>query len=136
MGEPSLFQQASESVHDEARVGRVPSSSLKISQEVEIETGCVVSVSYLPYPLFAPASPGPGKKVGRWTRLVKTARSGSCFFQGALRGEGVLSALSAAGDWVKKGSYHTAWSVPCDRFLPCSCSYLCVPRHSDGATNC
>ena len=39
-----------------------------------------------------------------------------------LQGEGVCSALSAAGNWVKKGSYHTAWSV-----LPlssCRCSYL------------
>ena len=32
-------------------------------------------------------------------------------FLGALQGEGVFSALFAAEDWVKKGSYHTAWSV-------------------------
>ena len=31
---------------------------------------------------------------------------------GCLAGRGVFSALSAAGDWVKKGSCHTAWSVP------------------------
>ena len=36
-----------------------------------------------------------------------------------MREEGVLSALSAAGDWVKEGSYHTASSV-----LPLS-SYRC-----------
>ena len=33
------------------------------------------------------------------------------FFQSALRGEGVLSAFLGAGDWVKKGSCHAAWSV-------------------------
>ena len=32
-----------------------------------------------------------------------------------------FSSLSAAGDWVKRGSYHTAWAVPCDS--SCSCSY-------------
>ena len=50
--ELASFQQASGSVHDEAWAGRVQSSSLWISQEVEIETGCVVTVTYLPSPLF------------------------------------------------------------------------------------
>ena len=36
------------------------------------------------------------------------------------RGE-YFSSFSAAGDWVEKGSYHTAWSVPCDS--SCNCSY-------------
>ena len=33
------------------------------------------------------------------------------FFRSTLRGEDVLSAFLAAGDWVKKGSYHTVLSV-------------------------
>ena len=36
-------------------------------------------------------------------------------------GESVLFALSAAGDWVKKGSFLTAWAVP--SLASCSCSY-------------
>ena len=127
--ELASFQQASGSTHDEAWAGRVQSFSLRISQEVDIETACAVTVSYLPPPFFAPASPGTGREVRSWigwTRLRKTARSGVWWFrgalQGALQGEGVLLVLCAAGDWVKKGSYHTAWSIP--HFLLCSCSNL------------
>ena len=40
VGEVSPLQRASESMHDKAWVGRVMSSSLRISQEVEISTGC------------------------------------------------------------------------------------------------
>ena len=52
VGENSPLQQASESLHDEAWVGRVVGSSLLISQEVEISEGCVVTVSRLPTPDF------------------------------------------------------------------------------------
>ena len=52
------LQQASGSLHGEAWAGRVGSSSLRISQEVEIETGCVVTVFYLPSPDFGTSSPG------------------------------------------------------------------------------
>ena len=34
---------------------------------------------------------------------------------------GVLPMLMGAVDWVRKGSYHTAWAVPCGS--SCSCSY-------------
>ena len=63
------------------------------------------------YPSFPPASLGPGREVGSWvgqTRLGKTARLGVWLFRGALQGERVFSALSAAGDWEKRGSYHKA----------------------------
>ena len=53
----------------------------------------------------------------------KTARSGVWWFWGCLAGESVFSVLSAAGDWVKKGSHHTAWSVPL--LSSCRCSYSC-----------
>ena len=48
-------------------------------------------------------------------------------FPGALQGEGVFSALSAAGDWVKKGSRRTPWAV-----LPMS-SCLCPFSYGQGA---
>ena len=38
----------------------------------------------------------------------------SRFFRGALQGEDLFSSLAVSGDWVRKGSYHTAWSVPGD----------------------
>ena len=31
--------------------------------------------------------------------------------------------LDAAVGWEKKGSYHTAWSVPCNSSCTCSCAY-------------
>ena len=71
--------QASGSLHGEAWAGRVGCLSLTISQEVEIETECVVTVSYLPFFDFATSSPGPGGEVGScigWTPLGKTGRSG------------------------------------------------------------
>ena len=52
-----------------------------------------------------------------WTPLGETAWSGVWLFWGALQGEGVLSALLAAGDWVRKGSHRTAWSVPTTFFV-------------------
>ena len=53
--------------------------------------------------------------------MENTARSGVWLFRGALRGGDVLSSLFASCDWVKKGPYHTAWSVP--PLSACSCSY-------------
>ena len=34
-----------------------------------------------------------------------------------------FSSLDVTGDWLRKGSYHTAWAVPCDSL--CSCSHSC-----------
>ena len=60
-----------------------------------------------------------GNWVGHsWRKLVG---SGVWFFRGAFQGEDFCSSLAVSGDWVKKGSYHTAWSVPGDSL--CSCSY-------------
>ena len=53
--------------------------------------------------------------------MGKTDRSGLWLFRCAFRRGDVFSSLLASCDWVKKGSYHTAWPV-----LPlsaCSCSY-------------
>ena len=43
------------------------------------------------------------------------------WFRSALKGRDVFSSLVAAGDWVRKVSYHTAWSVPL--LSSCSCSH-------------
>ena len=68
--------------------------------------------------------PGPGSEIRKqlgWIQMEKTDRSGVWFFRGAFQGEDLFSSLAVSGDWVKKGSYHTAWSVPGDS--SCSCSY-------------
>ena len=124
VGEDIPSQQASESVHEEAWVGRVYSSNLKISHEVEINKGCVVTVSQLPTPDFSTSAPGCGSIVRSWlgwTLMGKTDRSGLWLFRGALRGGDVFSSLLASCDSVKKGSYHTVWLVP--TLSACSCSY-------------
>ena len=93
----------------------------------------------LPRHLDVVGRPGVGWDGHQWG---KTAWSGVWFFLGCLariRGcwlcwstpsctwylsnAGVLSAFLAAGDWVKKGSYHTAWSLPPLSSCPCSCSF-------------
>ena len=68
--------------------------------------------------------PGPGSEIRKqlgWIQLEETDRSGVWFFRSALQGEDLFSSLAVSGDWVRKGSYHTAWSVPGDSL--CSCSY-------------
>ena len=40
-----------------------------------------------------------------------------------LQGKNPCSSLDVTGDWVRKGSYHTAWVVPCDSLCTCSYSY-------------
>ena len=44
-------------------------------------------------------------------------------FLGALQGESLFSSLVAVGDWVRKGSYHTAWSLPIRSSCTCSHAY-------------
>ena len=56
-----------------------------------------------------------------WSQLEKTDQSGVWLFRGALQGENLFSSLDVAGDWERKGSYHTAWAVPCGS--SCTCSY-------------
>ena len=51
-----------------------------------------------------------------WSQLEKTERSGVWVFRGALQWENLFSLLDAAGDWEKKGSYHTSVGGPL-RFL-------------------
>ena len=74
----------------------------------------------------SPEPPGTGRVIRNmlgWSQLEKTERCGVWVFWGALRRENLFSSLCAAGDWERKGSYRTAWSVPCDSLCTCSYSY-------------
>ena len=136
VGENSPLQQASESLNDEAWVGRVTSSSLEISQEVGISTGCVVTMSRLPTPGFATSAPGCGSVVRRWlgwTSMGKTGRSGVRLFRCALRRGDVLSSLLAAGDWQKRD--RTTQPGRFSHFLRVLAGTLVRARHSYLATN-
>ena len=87
-------------------------------------SGCAVRVARPLGPDYFPEPPGRGKVIRNrigWSQLEKTERSGVWLFRGALQGENLISSLDAAGDWVQKGSYHTAWAVPSQS--SCSCSY-------------
>ena len=80
---------------------------------------CAVSAIHPRTPFVTPVLPGSGSdtrmKMG-WKILTKTEKSGVWFFQNV---GGLWE--SGAADWVRKGSYHTAWAVPCGS--SCSCSY-------------
>ena len=117
-------QQASLKLHDEMWAGLPMNLGPRIFREVEIIPGCAVRVACPSCPDYYPEPPGPGiviRNMLGWSQLEKTERSGVWVFRGALQGENLFSLLGAAGDWVTKGSYHTAWAVPCDS--SCSCSY-------------
>ena len=64
-----------------------------------------------------------------WKVLCKTRKSGVWFFRdaGGWLGSGVWPMLMGAVDWVRKGSYHTAWAVPCGSLCTCSYAYGRVP---------
>ena len=84
----------------------------------------MVTVSHLPTPDFTTSAPGCGSAVRSWlgwTLMGKTDMSRLWLFRGALRGGDAFSSLLASCDWVTKGSYHIAWSVP--PLSACSCSY-------------
>ena len=117
-------QQTSSKLHVEVWEGLLSNRGMKFSQEEEIVTGCVVSRARPSCLDGSPEPPGPGRVIRNmfgWSKLEKTVRSGVWLFRGALRGENLFSSLCAAGDWVRKGSYHTAWAVPGDS--SCTCSY-------------
>ena len=78
-------------------------------------------------PDHSPEPPGPGRIIGNmlgWSLEEKNVvGSGVWLFRGALQGKNLFSSLDACGDWVRKGSYHKAWAVPCDSLCSCSYSY-------------
>ena len=111
-------QQASPKLHVEAWA-----EGPRVSQGEEV-VPFAVAVACPSCPDNSPEPPGPGRVIRNmlgWSQLEKTARSFVWLFRSAYRGESLLSSLRAAGDWIKKGSCHTAWSVPWDS--SCTCSY-------------
>ena len=123
---PAHTQQTPLKLHVETWEGLLRNQGPKIFREVEIAPGCAVRVacpSCLDYYL---EPPGPGiviRNMLGWSRLVKTESSGVWVFRGALQGENLFSSLDEVGDWVRKGSYHTAWAVSCDSSCTFSYSY-------------
>ena len=114
-GEKLVFsQQLSGRMHVGTWAGGNKSLNLKISQGKEIMARCAVSGSSRRIPFVTPVLPGPGSdirmKMG-WTVLEKTRNSGVWFFRDVegMLGCGVWPMLIGAVDWVRKGSYHTAW---------------------------
>ena len=117
-------QQASLKLHEETWAGLLQNRGLRISQETEIVPGCAVRVVSPSGPDYYPESPGPGivirNRLG-WSKLEKTEVVWGMVVPGCPPRENLFSLLDVAGDWVRKGSYHTAWAVPCNS--SCSCSY-------------
>ena len=92
---------------------------------MEIMSGCADMVTRLLPPFFSSVLPGPGREVRNgmgWSLLEKTARSGVLLFRGALWGSSAVFAFAAFANYVKKGSFLTAWAVT--PLSSCSCSYL------------
>ena len=114
----SFPQQQARKVHGEMWAGLLKKQGPRISQEVEIIPGCAAMVACPSCHDNYLEPTGPGRWVGHnWRKPFGPV----WLFRGALQGESLFSSLVAAGDWVRKGSYHTAWSVPCSS--SCTCSY-------------
>ena len=117
-------QQTPLKLHVETWEGLLRNQGPKIFREVEIVPGCAVRVACPSCPDYSPEPPGPGRIIRNmlgWSLEEKTERSGVWVFRGALQGKNLFSSLDVAGDWERKGSYRTAWAVPCDS--SCTCSY-------------
>ena len=127
-GKLAFAQQLSGRTHIETWAGGCKSLNLRISQEQEIKGRFAVSAFPPRTPIVTPVLPGPGSdirmKMG-WKVTSKTEKSGVWFFQsaGSLYGRWVLRLLAGTADWVREGSYHTAWSVPWDSSCTCSCAH-------------
>ena len=119
-------QQAPGSLHGERWASILQKQGPKIFREVDIVPGCAVSVACPSCPDHSLEPPGPGRIIRNmlgWTLEEKTVGSGVWLFRGALQGKNLFSSLDVAGDWERKGSYHTAWPVSCDSSCSCSNSY-------------
>ena len=120
-------QQAPGSLHGEVWASILQNQGPKIFREVEIVPGCAVTVACPSCPDHSPEPPGPGRIIRNmlgWSLEEKNVvGSGVWLFRGALQGKNLFSSLDVTGDWVRKGSYHTAWAVPCDSLCTCSYSY-------------
>ena len=120
-------QQAPGSLHEEVWASILHNQGPKIFREVEIIPGCAATVACPSCPDHSPEPPGPGRIIRNmigWSLMEKNeVGSGVWLFRGALQGKNLFSSLDVTGGWVRKGSYHTAWAVPCDSLCSCSYSY-------------
>ena len=120
-------QQAPGSLHEEVWTSILRNQGPKISLELEIIPGCVVSVACPACPDYSPEPPGPGRIIRNmigWSLLEKNeVGSGVWLFRGALQGKNLFSSLDVIGDWERKGTYQTAWALPWDSSCACSYSY-------------
>ena len=98
-------------------------STLRISQEKEIMARCADASFPSPIPFVTLVLPGPGSDIRMKMEWKVQSSQGSGFsrMQEVGWGVGVLPMLMGAVDWVRKGSYPTAWAVRCGS--SCSCSY-------------
>ena len=120
-------QQAPGSLHGEVWASILQNQGPKIFREVEIIPGCAATVACPSCPDHSPEPPGPGRIIRNmlgWSLVEKNeVGCGVWLFRGALQAKNLFSSLDVTGDWVRKGSYHTAWAVPCDSLCSCSYSY-------------
>ena len=131
---PAFAQQLSGRVHVGTWAGGNNCLNLRISQqEKEIIFRCAVLEFSPRTPFVTPVLPGPGSdirmKMG-WKVLDKTRKSGVWFFRDVedWLGSEVWPMLMGAVDWVRKGSYHTAWAIDF-QVVPCEP----VRMHTGGA---
>ena len=122
-------QQAPGSLHGEVWASILQNQGPKIFREVEIVPGCAVTVACPSCPDHSPEPPGPGRIIRNmlgWSLEEKNVvGSGVWLFRGALQGKNLFSSLDVTGDWVRKGSYHTAWAVP---VIPCAPVHIRMDR--------
>ena len=116
-------RRASKGMHVETREGRTCTTRCG-TRLVELVKGCEVEVRIPCVPEWALMSPGPGatlRETWGWKPLLHTPSSGIWVLPGALQSVGFSGLLEAAGSWVSRSTYRTAWAV-CPR-SGCHCSY-------------
>ena len=93
--------------------GRVGSSSVRISWDVDIVRGCSAPVAHLSTPGFGNISPGPeSSQELAWVGAFVQRRSQGFGCSGVpAKEKGVLSAFAEAGNCVWKRTYRTLWAV-------------------------
>ena len=84
----------------------------RISREVEFVPGCAATVAGPSCPDYSLEPPGPGRIISEHVGLVTVGENSSiCMVVPWCLPRRESFSLVADGDWVRKGSYHTAWSV-------------------------
>ena len=122
------LRRVSGKVHVEMRDGRSCATQYG-TRLVELRKGCEVEVKIPCVPekalmvgVFVSPRPGvPLRDTWGWKPLLHTPSSGVWILPGNLQNVGFLGLLEAAGSWVSRSTYRTAWAV-CP-WSGCQCSY-------------